>query len=586
LAADGGAGLAGQTVAGRYRIQRQLGEGGMGSVHLAHDLELSSRPVVLKFPRLEKVDDAGLRLRFLDEVRSLASVDHPHIIKIHDAGEHQGLPFAVVQYVGGGDLQQLLERQGVQTPDEVLGWLRGICDALDYVHARGLCHRDVKPANIFFDEQGHAFLSDFGIATADARSAGDADSTQYHSQRTAIGHFVGSPSYAPPEAVRRKLGPAYDQYSLAVTIYEALTGALPVEAETSMELMLSKNNVAARDVRERLPSLPARSASALMRALSIAPTDRFESCAALYQEFAAGIEEARAPAVTRPGPARAVAIALGGAVLILLVWVLLREVGPAAPGSGSVLAREPGPLVLESLHRVELGSSEEEFRRAVELCRRYESGCDVDWFASEELRRVVLAPYALDLYEVSAGEFSEFVQRTGYVTSAEKRGYSHHRFVKVDGRSWRNPGDPGTGYDPSLPVVHVSAFDAEAFCAAAGMRLPSQDEWEFGARGDERRVFPWGDDWDDGRASWGHDDITGLEPVRSRPESATPLGHQHMAGNVAEWTSSGAGPDRIIKGGSWQDANPAMLRGASRTSESAEYSSSDVGFRCASDPRD
>lgn len=580
----------GQVLSDRYELVQELGAGGMGSVYLAYDLALNRRRVVLKFPHSEQLGDASFRLRFRDEIYSLASLDHPHIIKIHDAGEHRGIPFAVVQYVDGGDLRDRLERR-LDTPPEVLSWLKSIAAALDFVHANGFCHRDVKPANIFLDRAGHAYLSDFGIATVIASADADRESTDYHNQLTAVGGFVGSANYCPPEAIRRKLSPAYDQYSLAVTVYEAISGKLPVDGETSVDLVMAKNNIPAADIRALVSKIPERSAQALMRGLSIDREDRFPTCTDFYLEFAAGIEGTQVQPIPsepeRRGWLRAGVLAVFAAAAVgALVW--LSGGGLEKLLTKATDPRATSPLVLDELHQVRIGSTEIEFREAIRLCQRHEPDCDVSWFASEDPRQTVLAPYSLDFYEVSAGEFAGFVERTGYRTTAERRGYSYHRYVKVPGRTWRSPTGEvdGDSYDPNLPVVHVSWFDADAFCLEASMRLPTEDEWEHAARGDERRVFPWGDEWDGERVSWGHVDMNGIQAVRGNRAGMTPMGHEHMSGNLAEWTSTSSAGDRILKGGSWQEKNPAMLRAATRISESPDYTSSDVGIRCAKSAAD
>jgi formylglycine-generating enzyme required for sulfatase activity len=273
----------------------------------------------------------------------------------------------------------------------------------------------------------------------------------------------------------------------------------------------------------------------------------------------------------------ALAVAIAGGVGL---W-LAREDPQAARRA---FVRTPGPMVVNDLHRVEVGSTPDEFRDAIALCRRTDPTCDASWFASEAERKVVLAPYALDLREVSVGDFADFVARTGHVTSAEQRGSGYHQFVEVEGLDWRHPA-PGHGEVASeLPVVQVSHFDAEAFCEYAGMRLPTEDEWEHAAKGDARRIFPWGDQWEPDRVVWGASDFGVVEAVDGRSEGESALGHRHLVGNVAEWTSTISRGDRIIKGGSWQETNPAQLRSAVRAAESPEYASSDVGFRCVYEP--
>ncbi len=586
--------LIGKAVSGRYQIQQELGKGGMGSVYLAEDTQLDRRKVVIKFPHWDLLSDATFRMRFLKEIRSLANLDHPNIVKIHDAGEYAGAPYAVVQFVDGGDLGERL-RERLAEPVELLPWLRVIAETLDFVHRHGFCHRDVKPANIFLDREGHAYLSDFGIATAVAHVepdttpdesskaasdlgacrevatdvSPDPDATlPYDTQLTAFGSVIGSAAYCPPEARRRQLGPAYDEYSLAVTVYYALSGKLPVEAPPDGDWLRAKNEEAPAEIGPLVPALPQRSAAALMRALATNPEDRFASSVDFFEEFSAALQAERRGRLAWVYLGLALAL-----VASISVWLVVRP--PPA--------RTTGPPVLTERRSVLLGSIGAELRAAIALCRSHGGGCDPSWFAHEEPREVELDPYALDLYEVSAGEFAAFVEAEGYETTAERRGYSYDHNVSVEGRSWREPQEAGTPFDPKLPVVHVSWHDAAAFCRTHGMRLPTEDEWEYAARGDERRIFPWGDGWIDGNASWDPRDRYGLEPAQGNEKGATPLGHQQMSGNAAEWVASSAGDERLIKGGSWQDIHPALLRAAARTSESPDYSSSDLGFRCARD---
>ena len=153
--------------AGRYQVTGKLGEGGMAHVYRAHDRNLDT-DVVIKVPRQAVLDDPDFAGRFAREIRSLVKLVHPHIVKVIDVGEHDGFPFAVMQYLSGGNLRdrQLSEKadQPVLLPLEALGdWLEDVATALDFIHGQGYVHRDVKPDNILFDADGNAYLSDFGV---------------------------------------------------------------------------------------------------------------------------------------------------------------------------------------------------------------------------------------------------------------------------------------------------------------------------------------------------------------------------------------------------------------------------------------
>ena len=155
-------GIAPGTAFGTYRVESLLGRGGMGVVYRATDLSLE-RPVALKLIAPELAEDESFRERFLREPRLAASLDHPNVIPIYEAGEHEGQLYLAMRYVEGSDLRTLLERDGKLAPERTLAILAQVAGALDAAHRRGLVHRDVKPANVLLDEDDHAYLTDFGI---------------------------------------------------------------------------------------------------------------------------------------------------------------------------------------------------------------------------------------------------------------------------------------------------------------------------------------------------------------------------------------------------------------------------------------
>ncbi|MGH2824396.1 MAG: serine/threonine-protein kinase, partial [Thermoleophilaceae bacterium] len=178
----------GTTFAG-YRVEALLGRGGMGVVYRATDLSLK-RPVALKLIAPDHAEDERFRARFLREPELAASLDHPHVIPIYEAGEHQGQLYLAMRFVEGSDLKSVLEREGKLSPQRALAVLAQVAGALDAAHKRGLVHRDVKPANVLLDEEGHVYLTDFGITK---QLGGDSTDT---------GRVMGTLDYLAPELIR------------------------------------------------------------------------------------------------------------------------------------------------------------------------------------------------------------------------------------------------------------------------------------------------------------------------------------------------------------------------------------------------
>lgn len=594
--------LLGQLLDDRYEIRRSLDRGGMGTVYLAWDTKLE-RQVVVKIPHARLMADRTFRQRFLQEIRDLATHEHPAILRIEGSGSHGDVPYAVVQYLGGGNLRErIAEQGGQQSLEEVLEWLPTIAAALDSVHRNGCLHRDVKPANILFDDLGHAVLSDFGIATAIGAADPDAPTQEVQRELTMVGTFVGSPAYAPPEAIDRNLTPAYDQYSLATVVYLALAGELPFAGPTNEAILIAKEKGAPpRLDRAKLKGpIPKAAERALMKGLARRPEDRFESCSAFAEAFAGG------GAVAGPRPTWLVPGALVAAAIVIAVGALFllppffttdplpgaeRTADPDRDAGADRTARSDEAVAAPAARfpvTVQLGSTPGEIDAAIALCRRSggrDRECAREVFADERLRTVTLAPFEIDRNEVTNAEFQRFVEATGHTTTAEERGYSWD-ITRCRRCSWRTPRPARDAMEhPDDPVVHVSWADARAYCDWAGGRLPSEDEWEFSARGEERRTFPWGDDWDPSRLRDLEARGIGLESVHAHPEGATPEGVENLAGSVWEWTStrSGAEEKRIFKGGSWMDRIPAYFRSAAFSDDAPDYSSIALGFRCARD---
>jgi formylglycine-generating enzyme required for sulfatase activity len=215
---------------GRYRILKQLGQGGMGSVYLAYDTHLQRR-VALKVPHLEP-GDATVLQRFYREARAAATLHHPNICPVHDVGEQEGIPYLTMAFIEGRTLAARLQDDGPLPQREAAEIVRKLALALQEAHARGLIHRDLKPANVMIDHRGEPVVMDFGLARqADRQSA----------RLTQRGSFMGTPAYMPPEQIRGEvdaMGPGMDIYGLGVVLNELLTGRLPFEGP--LEVVVAK----------------------------------------------------------------------------------------------------------------------------------------------------------------------------------------------------------------------------------------------------------------------------------------------------------------------------------------------------------
>jgi sulfatase modifying factor 1 len=229
-----------------------------------------------------------------------------------------------------------------------------------------------------------------------------------------------------------------------------------------------------------------------------------------------------------------------------------------------------------------------EMAAAYQLCEGYGGDCQIGMFSDEMLKESYLKPFKVDRYETTNREFARFVAATGYKTDASRIGYSHQvkgsSAIKKIGMNWKSPqGQGASSRSKDLPVTHVSANDARAYCRWAGKRLPSEAEWEYAARGPERRIFSWGNEWELGGVSWRQDGRSALAPVGQSTQSrSSDDAVKNMTGSVAEWTTTTTSDVRMqyIKGGSVYSKNPAELRAAARRAEPLTYSSNDIGFRC------
>jgi serine/threonine-protein kinase len=262
---------AGTRIAG-YRLENQIGRGGMAIVYRARDERLG-RLVALKILAPTLAGDAEFRQRFVSESRAAAAIDDPHIVPVFEAGEADGVLFIAMRYVPGGDGHSLLRREGPLPPGRVTEIISPMASALDAAHRAGLLHRDVKPSNMLMDivpgRPDHVYLSDFGLSKAVTASSG----------MTRVGQVMGTPDYLSPEQIAGQPADARaDQYALACSAFELLTGTLPFHRDDPTAVVNAHLSEPPPPVTSRRPGLPRAVDGVLSKALAKAPGDRYASC--------------------------------------------------------------------------------------------------------------------------------------------------------------------------------------------------------------------------------------------------------------------------------------------------------------------
>jgi serine/threonine-protein kinase len=630
--------LIGQSIDDRYRIDAVIGKGGMGTVYRATRLLIGDE-VAIKVLHIGNEDPQAAE-RFRREAQAAARLKHPNAVSIYDFGvSKDGLQYLVMDLVEGKSLRTITKEQGPLSLSLISEIATQVCAALDEAHRHHIVHRDIKPDNIVLNTTPAGVrvkVLDFGIAKLRDDSA---------TTLTQTGNVMGTPHYMSPEqCLGEDLDSRADIYSFGIVVYEMLCGRVPFNSPISTAVVVQHVNQAPPSLRDFNAAIPAEVEAVVFRALEKARDlrpntagefarelkDAIKSSAAtivvgssqryvptprpeLNEETVekqppppvgavlpetihlampgsgavrntSGTPTAHTATVKRPWIHRYRAVAAAAAIIAVLgalsyfVWFQRDKsrsgTKPPAPlsspagtvsahgldssnsgGGGTVPAAKTESMVQVVGGEFQMGSNEEK---------------DAE---SQPAHAVVVKTFYLDVYEVTCREYKEFLNET----------------KRKPPPTWKNGAyPPGTD---RYPVTGVSWEDADAYARWAGKRLPTEEEWEFAARGKEGLRYPWGNSWKSecANADNVHRGITNVGSYKC----ASPFGVQDLIGNAWEWTATPWQPypggrltnpphaaDKVIRGGSWEsprDFVSTMVRSGWRGI------GDQTGFRCAMD---
>jgi serine/threonine protein kinase len=560
-----------QILSSKYQILCPLGGGGMSQVYLARH-RFHGGLCAIKVLAEHLAQDPSIVSRFQREARMMASLgNHPNIVPVFDIGEGYGLYFLVMQFIPGEDLASFLKREGHLELSQAANVIAQVAEALSCAESKRIVHRDLKPGNMLLDESGRIKLLDFGISRITDLSDG----------LTRPGESMGTPYYMSPEQIRGEVcDTRSDLYSLGVVFFELLTGHRPFEHETTIAIQIAHLNKTPPSLLVFNPELPPECDAIVQKLIAKSPEDRYQNTAELLsvliargastsagelrpsidprlQEVIAGTDEQALdiPTSTTLSPALAgiesadtIPVAANGALVdsgrtlpvedtvqravtpkfgfrwVAAGIVALLLLGVSVTAFRLLRSRKTTPQQVTQVATTAAVYSDGHGRMLLVPGGSFQFGGAADHIA----QAISLPAFYIDETEVSNAEYRRFCEATGHPP----------------------PNTPDYAVHPDYPVSNVSYYDAAAYAAWAGRRLPTEEEWEKAARGTDGRSFPWGN------APWTGDVPDRMQPVISEPLRRSPYGAYNMAGNVWEWTSASytpgpadlAGMKRLLKG--------------------------------------
>lgn len=569
----------------RYEILCHLKSGGMGEIYKAKETTLGHLMAI------KEMSIAGLPPyarqtaieRFECEARILARFNHPGLPRVSHLFLYGDNYYMVMDFIHGVDLLEASGRRGSPFPEEeVRDWAIQVLNVLEYLHSLTppVIIRDLKPSNIMLEDTGRIKIIDFGIAKVfDNLSPG----TQIHMKGS------GTPPFAPLEQYSSSgtfTDVRSDLYALGVTMYFLLTLTLPPPAP---EMVVAGGRPT--PPRRLNPSISTAMESVVLKAMEIKREARFASARQMREALLSGSGEFRPiGGAWESGAACPVAPSFTERQYVCICT----RCGMIYPSTESLCLGCSIPLVMVSRPKPALmivNPQDGKHMLLIPAGSFWTGSTFPNRNGNDPPRRQVYLPdFYLDRFPVTNLEFARFVEETGYSTTAEQEDAEEN---------WRKWFSEETGQHP---VVNVSWYDAQEYCYWAGKRLPTEAEWEKGARSSDGRGFPWGNLWDRNRCNNFHMEESsgkrldmhegrGTTPVGCIPGNISPYGVEDMCGNVWEWVAdwdqssanAQATPFKVLKGGCWETEDPRLLRCYSRCLYLPRFFSYHWGFRCARD---
>ena len=614
----------------RFRLVRQLGAGGMGAVFLAEQIAVGNRPVALKVLSRKLLDDPEFLLRFQNEAASTGRIHHPNVVTIHESGQaDDGTPYIAMEFLEGESLRQALARRGALPVTEVAEIIQQAARGLNAAHKLGIIHRDLKPDNIFLTypddvaaplagahDVGAGLMPALPVGIADAGRAQDPPlrpvvvklvdfgiaKLRESGAHTQTGMVLGTPAYMSFEQASGmrsdELDARSDVYSLGVVVYEMLTGRTPFHSDTPvgyLRMHMQEDPPPFRTVKPDLPALP-QLESVVMKALTKNRDQRYGSVLEFARELTSAAQPSpRAeasvpppstrivlpPPVAKPAKSRTVpkspsrrtlAATVGVALIVIVAAIWYFSQHRSKVGNISPPAKAVG-----SMGEVRINPND---------------GLKYVWIPPGSFQ-MGCSPGDKECYDAEKPPHQVMITRGFWLGQTEVTVGAYKRFATGTGRAVPTAPDFNPGWsNKQMPIVNVSWDDAQAYCAWAGGRLPTEAEWEYAARagGTEERYGSLDE------VAW-YRQNSGQQTHPVGEKQANGFGLFDALGNVWEWVSdwydekyyqrspsqNPAGPARgdyhVLRGGAWS-SGPELVRVSGRVRVDPGYRGISSGFRC------